>query len=124
MIRTQQTAEDDYKLLKSELRQFDVFGLLKEELAKSRVHTALARKVVKTIRHLDKKTKNGAVLSIIENSDVLYPIFGPVLWTIDDVFDELEETTQNSVVAFIRNLIESRSHVLRLEVHLAYAIRV
>ena len=118
------TAEDDYKLLKSELRQFDVFGLLKEELAKSRVHTALARKVVKTIRHLDKKTKNGAVLSIIENSDVLYPIFGPVLWTIDDVFDELEETTQNSVVAFIRNLIESCSHVLRLEVHLAYAIRV
>lgn len=118
------TATDDYARLKTELRQFDIVGLLKEELAKSRVHTALAKKIVTAIRYLEGQTKDDAVLSIMNNSDVLYPIFSSVLLMIDKVFLELQGATQETVIHEIQKLIRNESHILRVDIHLDYAIRV
>jgi hypothetical protein len=118
------TAKEDYERLRNEIKQFDIIKLLKDELAKSRIHTALARKVVAAIRYLDGSTKDDAVLSILENCDVLYPIFSSVLLMIDKVFDELSSLTQNVVIAEIQKLIRSHSHVFRVDVHLSYAMRV
>ncbi|MEQ8298805.1 MAG: RNA-directed DNA polymerase [Nitratireductor sp.] len=64
------TAEDDYQKLKQEVRKFDILTLLKEELSKSRVHIALSRKIISAVHYLEGRTKNDAVLSIVENSDV------------------------------------------------------
>jgi hypothetical protein len=118
------TAKEDYERLRNEIKQFDIIRLLKDELAKSRIHTALARKVVSAIRYLDGSTKDDAVLSILENCDVLYPIFSSVLLMIDKVFEELSPPTQQSVISEIQRLIRSRSHVFRVDVHLSYAMRV
>lgn len=118
------TAEEDYERLKEEIRNFDIIGLLKEELAKSRIHTALARKVVTAIRYLEGSTKDDAVLSILENCDVLYPIFSSVLVMIDQVFEELSAATQATVISGIQKLVKNQSHILRVDVHLSYAIRV
>jgi hypothetical protein len=118
------TADKDYEALKTELRRFDVLGLLKSELAKSRIHTALARKIVAAIRYLDAKIKNEAILSILANSDVLYPIFSAALLTLDQVFDELDKQTQREVISHIRSLIAEDSHLMKVDVHLSYAIRV
>jgi Reverse transcriptase (RNA-dependent DNA polymerase) len=118
------TAKEDYERLSSEIKKFDIIKLLKDELAKSRVHTALARKIVAAIRYLDGTTKDDAVLSIIENCDVLYPIFSSVLLMLAQVFDELSASTKNIVTAEIQKLIKSHSHVFRVDVHLSYAIRV
>lgn len=93
-------------------------------MAKSRIHTALARKIVAAIRYLDGSTKDDAVLSILNNCDVLYPIFSSVLLMIDKVFDELSQPTQATVVSEIQKLIRNRSHVFRVDVHLSYAMRV
>ncbi len=118
------TAEEDYKRLKTEIRKFDIIGLLKEELAKSRIHVALARKVVTAIRYLEGSTKNDVVFSVLSNCDVLYPIFSSVLLTIDQVFDELSAETKTYIVSELQRLIRSESHVFRVDVHLSYAIRV
>jgi len=118
------TKEQDYVRLKKEIKQFDIIGLLKEELAKRRVHTALARKVVTAIRYLEGSSKNDAVLSVLDNCDVLYPIFSSVLLMIDQVFDEISEVAQDAVVGQIQDLIRNQSHILRVDVHLSYAIRV
>jgi len=118
------TAKDDYERLRSEIKKFDIIKLLKDELAKSRVHTALARKIVVAIRYLDGSTKDDAVLSIIENCDVLYPIFSSVLLMIDQVFEELSSATQGAVISELHKLIKSRSHLFRVDVHLSYAMRV
>jgi hypothetical protein len=55
------SAHGDYERLKNEIRKFDIIGLLKEELSKSRVHTALARKIIAAIRYLEPPTRNDAV---------------------------------------------------------------
>ena len=118
------TADEDYEHLRKEIRKFDIIGLLKQELAKSRIHTALARKVVVAIRYLEGSTKDDAVLSILDNCDVLYPIFSSVLLMIDQVFEELSAATQVAVIREIQKLVKSQSHILRVDVHLSYAIRV
>ncbi|UWQ21597.1 RNA-directed DNA polymerase [Jannaschia sp. W003] len=118
------TADDDYEALKAEVRKFDIIGMLKEELAKSRVHTSLARKIISAIKFLEGKSKQDAVLSVMDNCDVLYPIFSSVLMMIDDQFDSLEEDTQNAVLANIQYLIDQDSHVFRVDIHLSFAIRV
>jgi len=88
------TADDDYARLKTELRRFDIMGLLKSELQKTRIHAALSRKIVQAIRYLDERVRDEAIKSIMENCDVLYPIFSSVLILIDKVFDDLSEQTQ------------------------------
>jgi hypothetical protein len=101
-------------------------------LAKSRIHTALAKKVVSAIRYLEdqpqneggRSPKDEAVLSILENCDVLYPIFSSVLLMIDQVFEELSAAAKEEVIREIQKLIKNRSHVLRVDVHLSFAIRV
>jgi hypothetical protein len=126
------TAKEDYARLRSEIKKFDIIKLLRDELAKSRIHTALAKKVVAAIRYLEdqqqpeggRSPKDQAVLSILENCDVMYPIFSSVLLMIDHVFEELSEKTRAEVVAGIQELIKQRSHVFRVDVHLAFAIRV
>ena len=119
------TAKDDYeKILKREIRKFDIIKLLKEELAKSRVHTALSRKIVGAIRYLEGSIKDDAVLSILDNSDVLYPIFSSVLLMIEQVFEDLLDETKKIVVSELKKLIRSNSHILRVDVHLGYAIQV
>jgi hypothetical protein len=126
------TPKEDYELLRSEIRKFDIIKLLKDELAKSRIHTALARKVISAIRYLDnephessgRSPKDEAVLSILENCDVLYPIFSSVLLMIDQVFDELSAKAKKEVIEEIQTLVKNRSHIFRVDVHLSFAIRV
>lgn len=118
------TAEEDYEKLKNEIRQFDILGMLKEELAKSRVHVALSRKIISAVRYLDGKTKDDAVLSILDNSDIIYPVFSSALIMIDKVYDELGDVAKKEVSKRIIDLIRSDSHVFRVDVHLCFALRV
>lgn len=117
-------ADDDYEALKAEVRKFDIIGMLKEELAKSRVHTSLARKIISAIKFLEGKSKEDAVLSVMENCDVLYPIFSSALVMIDDQFDSLTQDTRTEVLTKIQELIDQDSHVFRVDMHMSFAIRV
>lgn len=118
------TAADDYERLKREIEKFDIIGLLKQEISKSRVHAALARKIISAVRFLDGKVRDDAIVSLIQNAELLYPIFSAVLVVIQQTFKDLGEEAQEIVKAGLRSLIESRSHVMRVDVHLDLAIRI
>lgn len=118
------TAEEDYEILKKEIKRFDILTLLKEELAKSRIHVALSRKIISAVRYLDRRTKNDAILSIINNSEVLYPIFSVALIVMDQVYGELGDATKAEIPCRIVELIRADSHVFRVDVHLCFALRV
>lgn len=118
------TADDDYEALKNELKKFDVLGLLRQELGKSRVHISLTRKIVNAIKHLDAKQRDDAVASLITNAELLYPIFSAVLTVTKAVFGDLSPTIQAQVIKKLIELIDGHSHVLRVELNLGYAIRL
>ncbi len=118
------TADSDYAKLKDEVKKFDVIGILREELAKSRIHVALSRKVINAIRFLDAPEKDAAILSMLDNFDVLYPILSSVFMTIYAVVKEIDVSTQEKVVFEIQKLIKEDSYLLRVDIHLGYAIRI
>ena len=99
-------------------------GLLSSELQKTRVHTALSRKVIQAIRYLDDGIQDEAVRSIIENCETLYPIFSSVLILLNQVFGRLSIETQNQVISKIHALISEDSIIMQADSHLAFAIRV
>jgi hypothetical protein len=91
---------------------------------KSRVHISLARKIVHAVRFLDPKARDDAIITLIDNAELLYPIFAAVLTVAKSVFDDLSSAAQVHVHQKIVDLIESHSHVLRVELNLAFAIRL
>ena len=118
------TRDEDFERLKQEVKRFDIISILKEELSKSRVHMALARKVVAAIRFLEGNSRNNAVRSLLNNDDVLYPIFASVLLVVDHVLEELSPSTQKAIVERLQSMVEKDSYIFRVDVHLSYAIPI
>jgi hypothetical protein len=65
-----------------------------------------------------------AVLSILKNKEILYPIFSSVLMLLESVFDDLQDQVKLEVVKIIRDMVKSDSHILGVDSHLCFAIRV
>lgn len=118
------TATDDYLLLKKEIQKYDIISLLKAELTKSRIHISLSRKIIAAIRFIDEGQRDDAVISLISNANLLYPIYSNALMVAKALYKELKDDTKKTIVAKISQLISDRSHVVQGELNLAYAIRV
>ncbi len=118
------TAAHDFEALRAELRKFDVISLLKSELAKSRIHISLSRKIVSAIRFIDDDLRDDAIISLVSNETLLYPIYANILLVAKALYEDLTEETKTKINMHIRDLLRKRSHVLQVELNLAYAIRL
>jgi len=118
------TAESDYEALKEELVKIDIISLLKAELTESRIHVSLSRKIVAAIRYIDEPQRSDAVLSLIENSELLYPIYANVLLVAKSLYADLREDVQIKIIDRVRNLIKKQSHVMQTELNLSYAVHL
>ncbi len=117
-------ADEEYEQLKAELNKFDIIGMLSREVAKSKVHEALSRQLIKSIKLLDPQIQNDAIATLMQNINVLYPLFPIIGATIKSVFSDLDKKTQSLVTKTIREGINNKSHVFNLELHQAYAVRI
>jgi hypothetical protein len=118
------TAEEDYEALCAELGKFDIVGMLASEMQKSRIQDGLTRKLIKAIGHIDEYAKNPAVLSLLENLHILYPIFPTVMILLVSIIDALSDDTKEKVFSKLRELIETKSYICQVPVNLAFAMRV
>jgi hypothetical protein len=118
------TARDDYETLRKEIQKYDIISLLKTELGKSRIHISLSKKIVTAIRYIDDDRRDDAVLSLITNADLLYPIYANVLIVARALFENLTKATRDLISENTLKLIRDRSHILQPELNLAYAIRL
>lgn len=118
------TAEEDYDKLKEMLGKYDIVGMLAREVRKSRMDESLTRKLIKSIKYLDVETKQRAVLSLLDNLEVLYPLFGQIMIMLRAIYDELNTDTKTSVQQRIRELIANNSYIICVPTHMAYALRL
>jgi hypothetical protein len=118
------TREDDYRLLQNEIARFDILGLLRSELSKTRIHISLARKIIAALRFVEPSPREDALLSLFRNTDLLYPVFASVMIAAKSAFGEMGDEAQLSIVREVMRLIRSRSHILGVELHVIYAIRL
>lgn len=118
------TAEQDYEKLKDQLAEFDVLELLRNELDKGHVNTAVTRRLLAALKHLEEPTKSHAVASLLENVETLAPVFPYVMRATAQVFDDLADETRSMAVSKLTQMIRDGHHIARVETNLAYMLRV
>ena len=119
-----QTAVEDYEALKDQLRDFDVLGMLAREMRKSRIHQPLARKLIQAVRHLDSPQRDAAVVSMLENLGVLYPVFPSIMLLVKALIGDVDTVTRELAFGRVREILSSGSHIGLVPTHLAYAVRL
>lgn len=118
------TAEKDYENLKEQLSKVDIVGILSNELNKSRIHSAVTKKLLAAIKYLDIELINSTISSLLDNIEILLPVFPNVMILLNNVFEDLYEEMQNKVLYLLHHLINERSYIMQIDLNLAYALRV
>jgi hypothetical protein len=119
-----QTADEDYEELREQLEEFDVLGLLRSELSKGRVDAALTKKLVQALRLMQPEPKYQAIRSLLENIETLAPVIPYVMRAIYQNVDALDDDAQDEVLSSIRAMITDGHHVSKVDVNLAFMVRV
>ncbi|WP_459805025.1 RNA-directed DNA polymerase [Herbidospora sp. RD11066] len=118
------TADQDYETLKGQLAQFDILGLLRSELTKGRIHTALTKRLIGAIEYMEPEPRQRAVLSLLDNIETLSPVIPQVMQATRHFLDGSEDTEFTlEVHRRVRDLIDS-SPIANIDLNLAYMIRV
>lgn len=117
------TAVEDYERLKSQLSQFDVVGLLRSELRKGRIQAALVRRLVAAIQYMDEPVQNQALLSLLENLEVLAPVVPQVMLALRECLPGLDAAFVAHAHGRIRQLISEDHFLAQIDLNLAYMIR-
>ena len=118
------TAEEDYERLKTDIEQFDIIGMLTAEVSKSRVNTAVVKRLAQVVRHLQPDTRDAAAEMLVTNLDVLAPALPVVLRVLDDIFPDLTPRVQEFIPREIRRRIAAEEYWILVPINLGYALRV
>lgn len=118
------TAETDYDLLKKEIKKFDVVGMLAHEMRKSKIHQSLVRKLVGALKLLKPDQRDGAIVSLIENLTVLYPVYPNIMLLLKGALSDMAPATKVRVFNILRKFMQEESYIVSAPTHLAYTIRV
>jgi hypothetical protein len=118
------TAQEDYAAIKQELDRYPVMEIIRAELKKSRVDITLARRLISITRHLEGALLDDAIKTLIENDDILYPVYYNALICAKDVYPRLSVQTQSFIIQHVRGLIENSSRVMVVDLNVQYAVRL
>ncbi len=117
-------AEEDYHKIKNQLDEFDVVGLLNDELKKVRIHQQFGKRLVKSLNLLAPEVISRAFESIINRFETLYPIFPVIMQSAYRNWERLEETTRVSLIDELRKLIHQDSYIIQSEINMCFLLRV
>jgi Reverse transcriptase (RNA-dependent DNA polymerase) len=87
------TAEDDYERLQTDLQEFDIVQMLTDEVNKSRINTAVVRRLATALRILNRDIQHAAVGTILKSLEMLAPALPVVLRVLSQLFPQLSEST-------------------------------
>ena len=118
------TADADYEDLKSKIGQYDVLGLLKTEIRKSRIHQAVGRQIMNALAFLEGEKLNLAFNVIRSNFESLYPVFPTIMQIAIKKLSETNRETKHQFIDSLYNLIDTDSYILQTDNNASYASRV
>lgn len=116
--------EKEYEKNRKKLTEINLLGLLKKELEKSSIDVSLGRKLIQAVRYLGKHQKEMALTSMLNNAELLYPVFSSVMILAYQIHDDLTSDAQDKAHLNIRKLIDNKSHVVLSDVVLSFMVRV
>jgi hypothetical protein len=118
------TAVEDYEKLKDALSEFDIVGMLQNELKKSRIQQTTTRRLIGVIQHLEPDVKTAAVQTILESLEVLTPVFTSVMLLLKDIVRGTDEEVSRNVFLALHKLFIEESPLISLPINVSYCLRV
>jgi hypothetical protein len=73
---------------------------------------------------MQPSVRDGAVLSLLQNLELLYPVFPTVALLLKKVLEELSPDVREATFENVRALVQRRSHLVLVPTNLAYALRI
>jgi len=119
-----QTAVEDYEELRSELAKFDMVKMLAREVRKSRIQQTLTRKLIAALRFVDPPVRMGAIVTLLDNLQVLYPVFPSIAHLLKASLPDLDDETRLKVFAKLRGLVREHSYIVMVPANLAFTVRL
>jgi len=119
-----QTAVEDYEELRSELAKFDVVKMLVREVRKSRIQQTLTRKLISALRFVDPPIRAGAIETLLDNLQILYPVFPSIALFLKSSLSDLSEEARISVFGKLRKLVREHSYIVMVPANLAFTVRL
>ncbi|WIM97634.1 RNA-directed DNA polymerase [Actinoplanes oblitus] len=119
------TAVEDYERMMLQVSEFDILGMLRDEITKGRIHVSLTKRLVSALRYMDEESRSQAVVSLLENVETLAPIIPQVMLSVRQCLDEMtDEDAASDILRTVRGLIEDQHYVAKNDLNLAYIVRV
>ncbi len=119
------TADEDYENLKNQIEEFDILALLRAEMDKGRIHTALTRRLVSSLGYLDPTPRRQAALSLLENLETLVPVTPQVMVSLRGTMDKIDDFEFSEQISLrLREMISDSHFISKIDLNLAYMIRV
>jgi hypothetical protein len=117
-------AEEKYHELKEKLKEIDIVGLLNDQLSQTKIHIASARRIVSALVGIEKFAQYGAILSILDNMENLFPISSNIFISILAVFDNFDDHQKDEICRRLRDMYDSGHEVAGIDCYVAYIVRI
>jgi hypothetical protein len=117
------TAVEDYESLKEAIGQFDIIGMLLEELRKQRIHPPYTKKLLKAFIALETEALQNGIKIIADNLVLLFPIIPQAMMTIHTSANKISEEIFDYFIDRLLKLINDESYILTNEINAAYIIK-
>ncbi len=116
--------EGDYERTRQAVEQFDVLGMLVNELGKSRIHGAFVKHLLKAAKALPDDVVQQVAPVLADNFATLAPVFPQMTMLIRDVADRIPADMVRAVIAKLVAAIGASDPALQLDLHRIYALRL
>ncbi|MCD1641349.1 RNA-directed DNA polymerase [Aurantimonas coralicida] len=117
-------SQQNYETLREQLSSIDIVSLLNEQLSRSRVHIPATKKIIAAIRTLEADAQYGAIISMLNSMDILYPISSNVFILIKSVFSNMSHAQRDDICERIRQLYDEGHEVMTTPIAIAFAVRI
>ena len=121
-----ETRVEDYENLKKRVNQVDVTGILARELEKARIDPIVTKQAISAIQVLEAESQKDIIKSLlqIDNLHTLAPVFPRLMTVLRRLYMDLNEETHDLIDSGLSDLIKKESHIIQVDLNLAYAIQV
>ncbi|HHN8581117.1 RNA-directed DNA polymerase [Providencia vermicola] len=119
-----QNANEQYEEIKESLKEFDLLGMLSDELQKSKINQPFTKQLVKSLSMTSDKVLSDAFKVMFNSINELYPIFNTIIQVAISSWQRFDLETKNIINAKIIELINSDSFILKIELNLSFIIKL
>lgn len=117
-------AIEQYEEIKESLQDFDLLGMLGDELQKSKINQPFSRQLIKAFSATDDNVLSSAFKTIFNSITDLYPIFNSIIQTAISNWHRFDIDTKIFIRQTIIDLIKTDSFILKTELNLAYVTKL